>query len=458
MLCRSALEGENVTLQEKITAAAKLAATVTNSMTSEQVSAIETEHAALVRQINAHAAIVENQHAPALRNAGVDLSEYDGLPPARRALAMEKDAVAMHGAASLGYESDDFDRVGSPAAGIAEALFSRIAPSHKMSRAGAAFAGIGIADAARRSLASAGLYATGLSNGQAVTRALHSTSDFPNILGDLARRVALGAYESVPAALRRVARLATAQDFRARRHVQLSAGPDLELVPEAGEYTFGTFSESGESYSVATYGKIFSISRQALINDDLGVFATIPARLAQSAAATEAQLLADLLNKPPVLGDNKPVFHAAHGNLAATGSALSLTSLASARLAMRQQTGLAGELVSAAPRFLIVPAALETEAESLVATIAPARHEDVNAFASTLEVVCEPRLTDPKAWFLAADPAHLCGLEFAYLEGSTGPEIETRAGFEVDGTQMRVRLDVGAGWVDHRAFFKNPGA
>ena len=66
----------------------------------------------------------------------------------------------------------------------------------------------------------------------------------------------------------------------------------------------------------------------------------------------------------------------------------------------------------------------------------------------------EPRLTDPAAWYLAADPSVIDGLEYAYLEGAPGPQIETRQGFEVDGVQIKVRLDFGCGWIDFRGWHK----
>ena len=63
-----------------------------------------------------------------------------------------------------------------------------------------------------------------------------------------------------------------------------------------------------------------------------------------------------------------------------------------------------------------------------------------------------------RAEYCLTDPAMIDGLEYAYLEGAPGPQIETRQGFEVDGVQMKVRLDFGCGWVDHRSWFKNDGA
>jgi len=75
----------------------------------------------------------------------------------------------------------------------------------------------------------------------------------------------------------------------------------------------------------------------------------------------------------------------------------------------------------------------------------------VNPFAG-LTLLVEPRLATADTWYVVADPASIDGLEYCFLEGAEGPQIETRNGFEVDGVQIRVRLDFGAGWVDHRGW------
>ena len=79
--------------------------------------------------------------------------------------------------------------------------------------------------------------------------------------------------------------------------------------------------------------------------------------------------------------------------------------------------------------------------------------DDVNPF-SKLSLLVEPRLTDDEQFYIAADPASVDGLEYAYLEGAPGPQTETRAGFEVDGVQTKIRLDFGAGWIDHRGWYR----
>lgn len=354
---------------------------------------------------------------------------------------------------------------------ISEALYARVTPSHQLSEAARPYAGMTTLDIARDCLRVRSIPTTGFAPATIVERALHTTSDFPLILGETVGRTLREAYGAVPGALKRVGRQTTARDFRAKHRLQLSEAPRLERVNEAGEFRSGTLAEGKESYAVTTFGRILSFSRQAITNDDLHAFSDLSRRLGQAAAATEAQLLVDLLvsnaGNGPTMSDNKALFHADHKNKAAgndvgiwTGqNAKEFVALVgAARLAMRKQVGLSGELIAVTPKFLIVPSDLETPAEQQLAKLTPTKGSDVNPFAGTLELVVEPRLASGTRWYVTASPTEIDGLEYAYLEGNEGPQIETKAGFEVDGVQVRVRLDFGCGLVDHRGWFMNPGA
>jgi HK97 family phage prohead protease len=334
-----------------------------------------------------------------------------------------------------------------------EALHARANPAHQLSEAARQYAGMSTIDLARDCLRRSGAVMTGLSADAVITRALHSTSDFPLILGDAVGRELRRAYQAAPSGVRQVARQTSARDFRAKRLLQFGEGPELKKVAELGEFQHGTIEESGESYSVETFGRIFGISRQALINDDLGAFSQIPSKLGQAARSFEAAQLVAKLTANPAMSDGIAVFDADHGNLTATYAAPGLTPLALARLAMRKQKGLGGELIDATPRFVLVPAELETVAEQALADIAATKTADHNPFVN-LTLVVDPRLTNAEQWYVVADPAMIDGLEYAYLEGAPGPQIETKQGFEVDGVQMKVRLDFGCGWTDYRGWHR----
>lgn len=348
------------------------------------------------------------------------------------------------------------------AARMGEALYTRIDPGHKPGEAAREFVGMSIPDLARDCLRHRGVSIVGLSGDSLVTRALHGTSDFPLILGDTVGRTIRKAYEAAPMGIKALASQTTAKDFRAKTRIMLGEAPTLEKVNEHGEFKSGTMAEAAESYNVDTFGKIIGISRQALINDDLGAFTDLSRRLGQAAAEFEAQFLVDLLESGsgngPSMSDGKALFHADHGNKAGSGAAIAEATLSAARLAMRKQTGLSGKPIGVTPKFILVPPELETTVEKELAAITAAATSDVNVFANGLTVVVEPRLSNATRWYVIADPAQIDGLEYAYLEGSPGPQIETKQGFEVDGVQLKVRLDFGAGFIDWRPWYMNAGA
>jgi hypothetical protein len=168
------------------------------------------------------------------------------------------------------------------------------------------------------------------------------------------------------------------------------------------------------------------------------------------------QLLTSGAGAGPVMSDGKTLFDASHGNVAAAAAPPDVDTLAAARLAMRKQTGLAGNLIDVTPWGVLVPPDLETDTEKLLTQIRPIIVDAVNPF-SQLQLIVEPRLTDPAAWYVVADPASAGDLEYCYLAGFPGPQTETRLGFTVDGIELKIRLDFGAGFVDWRGWYRNPG-
>jgi hypothetical protein len=346
---------------------------------------------------------------------------------------------------------------------IGEALYTRVNPSHTPSDPARPYMGLTLPEIGRTVLRAHGVGTTGMAASTVITRALHTTSDFSLILAHTVNRTLRQAYEAAPAGVRRLGRMTTARDFRAKHRLQLGEAPTLEKVGEHGEFKSGTMAEAEETYAVETFGRIIGISRQALVNDDLGAFTDLSRRFGQAAAEFEAQQLVDLLTRNsgagPAMSDGHNLFDTSnHGNAAGSGAALSQTTLSAARLAMRKQTGLSGKPINVRPAYLLVPPDLETTAEQVLANIQPNKTSDVNVFGGALSLVVEARLTDPDRWYVVAEPGEVDGLEYAYLDGAQGPQIESRNGFEVDGVEIRVREDFGAGFVDWRSWYTNAGA
>ena len=323
------------------------------------------------------------------------------------------------------------------------------------------YMGFSLRDFARASLEARGVSTAGMDSDALFRAALHTTSDFPQLLTGAGRRTLLASYTAAASPLKGLARQGSRVDFRTGSALRLGEIGALQKVSESGEIKSVSRSEAVEAYALDTYGALFTISRKALINDDLGAFNDWASAAGQAAAQTEAALLWSLISQSngagPTMGDGKRLFHADHGNTL-TGAALSVEALSDARLAMRQQTGLDGKTrIAVTPKYLVVGPELETEAERVLASIYAATTADANPFSQKLTLLVEPRITDD-SWFVFADPASAPVLEYSYLSSAPGPQMSEREGWEVLSREFRVVLDFGAGALDWRGAVRNPGA
>jgi hypothetical protein len=376
--------------------------------------------------------------------------------------------------ASKSEETRTFSQVSIPLGGrdeaitrrdaVANALLHRYSPTlFTLEDAARQYRGMTLMELARESLGNAGVNTRGLSRDEVATRALHSTSDFPEILSAVTNKTLRQAYDAYPRTFMLFCRQVLATDFKAMHRVQLGEAPQLLEVGESGEFKRGTLGESKESYKVKTYGRVVAITRQTLINDDLDAFTRIPAMYGNSIAQLESDVVWGIITANPAMADGNALFHTTHKNLAGTGAALAVEAVGAARAAMAKQTGLDKKTVlNVRPAFLIVPASLELKAEQLVAqNLVPAATSSVVPQSiRTLAPISEPRLdaASETAWYLAASPNQIDTIEYAYLEGQQGAYIETRNGFDVDGVEIKCRLDFGAKAIDWRGLYKNPGA
>lgn len=290
---------------------------------------------------------------------------------------------------------------------------------------------------------------------------LHSTSDFANIVLNVANKTLRAAYEAAPQTFKPFSRQVTAPDFKTIARVQLGDAPTLDKVNESGEFKRGTISDGKEQYALATYGKVVAINRQTIINDDLGAFTRLPEMFGRAAADLQSDTVWGIITGNPVMGDGTTLFHATHGNLDGTAAAISIASLGNGRAGMRKQKGLNGRFINVMAKYLLVPAAVETVAEQYVSqtNVIYTKAADFNPFANKLQVIAEPRLDAASAisWYLAADPAQIDTIEYCFLEGQEGVYLESRLGFDVDGLELKARLDFAAKAIDWRGFWKNPG-
>lgn len=359
-------------------------------------------------------------------------------------------------------------------AGIEQAILHRVAPSVVLDDNGRQYRGMSLLEIGRDFLEAHGQSTRGLDRMTLAGNILQfraegsmGSSDFTSLFANVANKRLRSAYDENPGTYNMWARRApNAPDFKNLSVVQLSGAPDLLQTNEHGEFKYGKMTDGGETYAVLTYGRIVSLTRQAIVNDDLRGFERMVSAFGFAARRLENRTVYSQLTANAAMADGVALFHATHANLG-TGapSALQFSSLSTGRTAMRVQKGLAQEELNLAPSYLIVPAALEQTAYQLTSSnYTPSTKAEVNEFRTggrtALTPVVEPILdaNSATAWYLAAANSQVDTVEYCYLDGAEGPVIDTDIGFDVDGVSYRCRLDFAAKAIDHRGVYKANGA
>ena len=291
--------------------------------------------------------------------------------------------------------------------------------------------------------------------------AINSTSTFPAIMSNLANKSVMVGFNEAETTYQIWAGKGSNRDFKEAARVALSEAGTLELVPEGGQFKQDSFGEASARTKVATYGKLFSLTRQAIINDDLGLFSKIATKYGSAAKRLVNKMVYAQLTGNVKMQDNVALFDSKHGNVAGTGEALSVKAIAKAITAMRRQKGITGEAtLNITPKYLVVPPELEVTAYQIVnstAAVDGVNSGVVNPYKGRFIVVADAELTDPDAWYLVADATQHDTIEVTYLNGVETPRLETRQGFDVDGIEYKVAFDCGVSALDFRGLYKNAG-
>lgn len=298
----------------------------------------------------------------------------------------------------------------------------------------------------------------------------HDSSDFGNILLDASHRSLLQGWEQAEETYQLWTKTGRLSDFKVANRVGLGSFSTLREVRPGAEYKYITLGDSGETIRLATYGEIFSINRQAIINDDLDALSAIPRLMGEAARATIGDLVYDTLTNNGKMKDGKPLFDASRKNLfTGNASALSIEAMSTAKTAMAlQKTKAAKEgdktrTLNIRPAFLLCPVALEDKANQLIRSAsvpnAQVNAGVVNPMKDFAQVISDPRLDDASssAWYLAGKQ-NSDTIEVAYLDGVDVPYIDQMEGFTSDGIATKVRIDAGVSALDARGLNKSVGA
>jgi hypothetical protein len=336
------------------------------------------------------------------------------------------------------------------------------------------FRGLSLLDLARESLVRAGQTVRGLDKMTLAGHAMafranyQTTSDFATLLENTMHKVLRAAYGITPDTWSRFCGTGTVSDFRTHNWYRWGALTELDALNEVGEFKNKAIPDAEKAtYSAATKGNIIAISRQVIVNDDMGAVVRLTEMLGRAGKLTIEKAVYTLLNLNSGLGptqsDAQPLFHANRSNVG-TGAALAAAALDADRVVMAQQLDPNGQdYTDLRPAILLVPVGLGGQARVINEsqydpdTVANKSQMKPNIVAGLFRnIVDTPRITGTRR-YLFADPAIAPVIMVSFLEGQREPVLETKNGWNVDGVEMKARLDFGVDVVDYRGAVTNAG-
>jgi phage major head subunit gpT-like protein len=294
-----------------------------------------------------------------------------------------------------------------------------------------------------------------------VIRAAFSTHTLTTLLTSTGNKLLLEGFMSIPQSWREVAAVRSVSDFKTVTAFRLNASLEYEEVGPAGEIKHGTLSQESYTMQAKTYAKMLALTRTDIINDDLGAFNDLRARLGLGAAIKMNKVF---WTAWLTAYSGAAFWTAARGNLV-TSSALAEAGLTSAVKAFRNMAGPDGNMMSLEPDRVLVPADLEATARKLYSsqeyrdTTANTKFVTANIYQNRFMPVVVPELGNSSytgysatTWYLLANPAILASAVMCFLNGVQNPTIEsTDADFDTLGIQFRGYHDFGVSMSEYRA-------
>lgn len=318
-----------------------------------------------------------------------------------------------------------------------------------------------------------------------------SKADFASFLFGPVRQSMWSGYSRAQAQYQRYTREESAPDFRDRRLRGLNGLLGIGYVGDHGHYPgLARSLRPPASLSVDTYGGIYSITRQAIINDDSNeLLNRNPADMGYSAGVFILQAVIAMIVNPPnvptATGGSVPFYGATNSVV----TPLSEDSLADAIGAMESQFDDDGRPIVVTPTILVVKNArmqmiaqriLNSTQTGTTATYTGGSGAGSNVFdkgtinplAGILPadgVIRDPWFPDANDWYLFADPSDVPAFAVGFLNGQSEPQVMLKDpmvrmalgagtdpyGFELDAVDFKVRSDFGVAPVDPRGAFRS---
>lgn len=324
-------------------------------------------------------------------------------------------------------------------------------------------AGMGFRDIAIQSLKYEGIDAGRMNNDELFKRALSPGGAFASVMDNTVNKSMAKAYQAAPTTFEKWTTKGSETNFKGSTRYRISEAGELTKIAENGEFEFDEMKDEGVKTSVATFGKSFGLTREALINDDLGILTRVPMAYVVAAKRGINKLVYKTLASNPTIYDGQKLFDESKHKNQGTAGAMSVESIGEFRKLLRKQTNLRGEEVLNIPlKYILVPAALETKAEQLLLSVADINgaHSGVtNPFRGKFEIISDAELDgySEAAYYGIGDKNVAESIVVSYLNGKEAPTLESQIAFDRLGINYRIFIDYGVNVVDYRAMVMNAG-
>lgn len=309
------------------------------------------------------------------------------------------------------------------------------------------------------------------------------SSDLPSILADTMNKEFKGGFEDAPTTFQEVCAETENPNFMTKSMTKLSGFSDIDKIPEGMSFQHGKFSDKKETIAVETFGKMLTLTRQLLINNDTSAIASFPRGMSSAMRFKMNRDFYDLLTYNSLVGpltveDGVAVFDdTAHGNLKATSGIPSVSSLGESDKKMMEQTLPKGTPDSATAYLNMVGSILLTGTANRMSVLQllgsandPAATDGklvYNPYAGKIRPVFDAYLqakltaaSKTYAWYMFAGPSMFRNWIVAYLSGNRTPTLRSepsRVG-EALGISYDIFFDYAFGIEDYRGVILNDGA
>ena len=293
--------------------------------------------------------------------------------------------------------------------------------------------------------------------GEAVSaiKASFSTVNLPGILSNAINKRIKAGWDYAEDSWRKIADITSVSDYKQFSTYVLNSKGDYEEVANGGTIPTGELAETGYSNQLKRYGLMFSIDEMDIINDDLNAINQRAFQFGRKASLKLNKVFWTLFQA------DTDFFKSANNNVVASAGALSADSLAKLVKAFRKQTDVNGDILGYEPRILLVPAALEVEAQKLYDdaetrdTTASKQYLTGNPWRGKFTPVASAYLTSDDDYYLLADPTIAATMQVAFLNGQQAPVVESNpTNFDTFGVSYRAKFSFGVAFMDTKAGIK----